>query len=142
MQQGNESKKGWSGSVKCGILLQRQTRPCNKSPPSLPIACFLSRLNSMEITVDADFYWISSRLMNVSLNYWRGGEGFYAGFVCTQAPAALAARATSRDHEYDTEPPPLADMKERHIRNKNIAALLPSGMTHQNTLTVVIKPLA
>lgn len=54
----------------------------------------------MEITVDADFYWISNRLMNVSLNYWRGGEGFYAGFVCTQELAAFAARATSEDHEY------------------------------------------
>lgn len=52
----------------------------------------------MEITTYADFYWISSGLMNASLNYYRGEEGFYSVFACIQALAGLVTRLSHEEH--------------------------------------------
>lgn len=97
----NKENRSVVSTQKSSILLQCKSGVCNKFLRCIFHGYSPVAVNAMEITTDADFYWTSEELMNVSLQSYRRKEGFYAVLGYIKALERLATWATKEeDHEY------------------------------------------
>lgn len=119
---------------KCSVTFQCSTRSGRVTSFLAPYSMFLFpvALNSMEITTDADFYWISKGLMNVSLNYCRK-EGFYAVFAWTQALAALTTRQRARRIRIQARSPVIVWYQHATRTGREYWLFCAFKVTHVNT---------